>query len=317
MKKINKYKLFNEGRGISDIIKIYTEDIFKKIITHYNEDDIILDLDFDKSFILKNVFIDYKLSDRNYGLFDPTHTSFVDDILYNVIITIELSIFSSVKLKEIITHELTHILEYYKIKLKEIKLNLDITVGEPNYKKEPRYVAVRKSISAINFDNEWNSFKTLIYLSLDTEYNSRIAQLYQFLIDLKSKDIDYLLNQLLKSETYKCYTYLNEFNPELFLIKLRMQIGETALISEINRLNEELIKNNVNELNGYKFIKKVSIDNIEIYLNNWKKLFKNKNEKYLEKIHIIINEVISDVKDTMKEKYDIQLDESYLRRLNE
>jgi hypothetical protein len=311
MKKIKEYILFIEGKGISDTIKIYTDIIFNEIINNSNKNgDIILDLNVDKNFSLKNHFIDYKLSNNNYGLFNPTYATFFDNKLYDVIIIIELSNFNSIKLKEIITHELTHVLEYYKIKLKEITLNLNITIG-----KLPKYIAVRKSISSIKFDNGWNSFKTLIYLALDTEFNSRISQLYQFLIDLKSKDKNYLLNKFLQSETYKCYTYLEEFNPELFLIKLKMQIGENALISEINRLNKELIENNVNKLDGYKFIKIVNLDNIEIYLNNWKKLFENKNKKYLKKMHIIINEVISDVKDPMKERINIQLDESYLSKI--
>jgi len=313
---INNYdEYILENRGISNIIKQYTDIIFieiKKNIEDNISDEIILDLDAQNDFILKNMLIDYKLSNRNYGLFDSSHIIFKDDILYNVIIRIEIdqNKFNDVKIKEIITHELTHILEYFRIKQNDVKLNLNINV-------DPNYISVRKSINYINFDNEWNSFKTLIYLSLDTEYNARIAQLYQFLIDFNSKDSDFLMNKFLNSETYKCYSYLDEFNAELFLIKLKMNIGENTLISEINRLNQELINSGVNKLNGYKFIKIVDIDNVEAYLNNWKNLFKNKNKKHIKKINLIIKEVISDVKDNKKWCDNFEIDESYKNRLLE
>jgi hypothetical protein len=197
-------------------------------------------------------------------------------------------------------------MEYYKIKLNEIKLNFDIVVS-----KDPKYISVRKSINNINFDNDWNILKSLIYLSLDTEYNSRVSQLYQFLIDLKSKDKEYLLSNLLTNETYKSYNYLNEFNPENFLIRLKLTIGEKAIIEEINKLNEELIRNNVNQLSGYEFIKIVDLNNIKNYLESWNKLFKQKNRKHLEKINKIIDEVILDVKDPMKERIEIKLDKYF------
>lgn len=311
---INNYtEYILENRGISNIIKQYTNIIFSEIEKSTNDntlDEIILNLDTQKDFILKNILIDYKLSNRNHGLFDTAHMVFNDNILYNVIIRIEINEnnFSNVKIKEIITHELTHMLEYYRIKQNEVKLKLDINV-------DPKYISVRKSINNIKFDNEWNSFKTLIYLSLDTEYNARIAQLFQFLIDFNSKDRDFLNNQLLNSETYKYYNYLDEFNTQLFLIKLKLKIGENVLISEINRLNQELIDSGVNSLDGYKFIKIVTIDNIIDYLNSWDKLFKIKNKKHIEKINLIISEVISDVKDNKKWNDDFEIDESYINRL--
>jgi len=192
------------------------------------------------------------------------------------------------------------------MELNEIKLNFDIVIS-----KDPKYISVRKSINNINFDNDWNILKSLIYLSLDTEYNSRVSQLYQFLIDLKSKDREYLLNNLLTSETYKSYNHLNEFNPENFLIRLKLTIGEKAIVEEINRLNEELIRNNVNLLSGYEFIKIVDLNNIKNYLESWNKLFKQKNRKHLEKINKIIDEVILDVKDPMKERIEIKLDKYF------
>jgi hypothetical protein len=304
---IYKYQYFiNEGRGISNIIKKYTTIIYESLKCN-DDNDIILDFD-DESLQLKNVFINYVLSDRNFGLFDPRYAIFKDGYLYNIIINLEINKndFNSTKLKEIITHELTHCMEYYKIKLNEIKFNFDIVVSN-----ESKYISVRKSINSINFDNDWNILKSLIYLSLDTEYNSRISQLYQFLIDLKSKDREFLLSKLLNSETYKSYNYLNEFNPENFLIRLKLLIGENATIGEINRLNDELIRNNVNKLKGYEFIKIVDINNIKNYLENWNKLFKQKNKKHLEKIDKIIDEVISDVKDPMKERTEIKLDKYF------
>jgi hypothetical protein len=202
-------------------------------------------------------------------------------------------------LKEKLAHELNHTLEYYNLRKNETKLKFNI---------EPKYKIVQTSILNISFDNIWDEFKSLIYLSLDSEYNSRISQLYEYLKDLNSLDKDYLLRKLLESEPYKQYEKLNNFNPELFLLKSEKMISLTTTIFELNRLNKEFIENGVNDLDGYKFIKNVDENNILTYLKKWEKVFKTKNKKHLGKLNRMVDKVIEDLRKPISERYYTRLD---------
>lgn len=309
MKKF--YQFINE-KCISDVVVLYTNIIFEKLKFNINNninDDIILELN-DIKLPLFNLFLDYKLSDRNYGLFDNLYVDFKDNKLFNVIIKIEINKedVNDIKIKEIITHELNHIVEYYEIKKRDIELNVKIETT-------PKYISVRKSISNINFDNELNYFKSLIYLSLDTEYNARIAQLHSFLKSFQTKDEKELFLKLKNSETYNCYNHLNSFDPNNFLKNIYVKIGETATINEINKLNKKFLENKLNNLKGYTFIEIVDKETIFKYFNNWRKIFKYKNKKHNLKIKNVIQKTINEKYDTLSinsEPFELYLPEKYL-----
>lgn len=184
--------------------------------------------------------------------------------------------------------------------INETKLKIKI-INEPIFK------SVQTSILNVNFNNVWDDFKYLIYLSLDSEYNSRISQLYNYLEQFNTTNKEILMNKLLNSDIYSSYKKLDNFNPELFLIKSNLLIGKKATIVELNKLNESFLNEKVNELNGYKFIKLINEENILNYLKKWGKLFKVKNKKHLDKISILVDKVIEDLKKPLKERFNYQL----------
>jgi hypothetical protein len=294
MKRLKKFSHYiNEGRGIPNIIKNYTDIIFDYIqfdINNNINDDLIIDLE-NNDLYLKNLFINYKISDRYYGLFNPVYTQFENNILTNVEIVLEIdkNDNNSNKIKEIITHELTHVYEYYNISKTNNKLNIKVN---------PKYLAVRKSINNTYYNNNmYNFFKYLIYCSLDTEYNARISQLYQFIKKCNSLDKEAIYNKIMESDTYKTYLLLDDFNSEFFVSELIKKIGLKASIYLINQLNNNFIENNVNKLNGYNFIKIIpeNLISFNTYMLKWEKIFKQKNKKHRKKISKIIDEVINDL----------------------
>jgi hypothetical protein len=295
---ITEFDNFILEKCISDVIIKYTDIIYYEILEHIKNkinDDLIFNLD-NANLPLMNLFIDYKLTNKNYGLFDTTNIFIKDNILYNVRIDLQIdNNFNTIKIKEIITHELNHILEYYKIKSKNLLLKIDI-------ERNPNYISVRKSINSVNFnENELNYFKYLIYLSLDTEYNARIAQLFQYLSAFNTKDKNELLQKLDDSETFKVYNYLSTFNPNKIINDLYNKIGKEATINELNKLNTEFLNNGLCKLNGYKFIKIINETNILEYLNKWEKLFKIKNTKHKEKMNAVIDKIIKEGYETFKD----------------
>ena len=201
--------------------------------------------------------------------------------------------------------------------MNSVELKVYVNTDDLTNKKIPRYIAVRKSINAINFDNDLNVLKSLIYLSLDTEYNARIAQLFIFLRNLNSDDKDFMYINLINSDTYEKYNHLETFNSINFLNHIINMIGVEATIFEINKLNKQLIDDGVNKLKSYRFIKIVNESELKLYLFSWEKVFKQKNKKHLLKMKSMIDEVIKDRKHGDKsdwiaeDNFDIKFDKRF------
>lgn len=283
--------MINESYGIPNIIKSYVETIFNSIKNWDGQNDIILDF-LDNKLKLKNLFIDVNIFNNN-SIFDPSYVTYEDDGLLNVRLVIGIKNLNlyPIKIKELINHELNHVYEFYKIfqnKIKEL----------PQHIINPSYTSISKSLKELGND-ALNELKKIIYYSLDTEYNARISQLYQYIKQLRidypdyKYDKDFLFNKIKDSITYLFLNELESFNPITYTNELIDKLGVNAAIKSINDFNMMFVNNNVDD-KGYSMFKKKINNNSDLYdyFILWKNRTKRKNEKHLSKIKSMIKGVL-------------------------
>ena len=282
---MKKYLNFiNEGNGISNIIKTYSDIIYTNFLD-YEDKIIFLDLK-DILFPLYNIKLTINFEKRLdcYAKFDPINYTFSNNILKNINLYFFVTIGTDdYIIKSKISHELTHVLEFYNL----IKNQRDL----------PTHVNLQKIITNFNkIETPLNDFTYFIYLSLDNELNARVSEAYHFLMKFNSIDKNILLEKIKECESWKKYEELDSFNAEKFYNYMLEKISEPALIVLINHLNEQIIKNNYN----LDFID----SNLPLidYFKKWENIFKNKCIKNKKKLLSIINEVIKD-QGNMNEKY--------------
>lgn len=259
-------KNINEGRGISEINKKVTENIFELFIKNgYGE-------------------IPYKFYDKDILIKFEENTNY-NSYFYknNRIFILYFSIpkqYNTSKVKEIITHELNHFIEIYNIEKKGFKY--------------PKYNNIKKALIKFNPTSiPLSSFKHLIYKTLDNEINAKISQTYTYLKNFNSLDENILKNKL--DEYYIRKEYLDILS--LDIKKIISDLSNNT--QELYLLNNYFIDENVQDF--FPFILK--IDDIDVYINNWMKIIKNNAKKLIKKQDNIIKEVIEDL--NYSTKYDI------------
>lgn len=248
--------MINEGRGISELNKEETENLFN-----------IFKRDGYQTFSYQilNKIVETSFLEGNY-----------DSKLYKKLGKYYLLItcpknYNELKLKTIITHELTHFIEISKIEDKRFRY--------PNYNK------IKKSLIEFKPDSkQLEFFKHLIYKTLDNEVNANVSQTYTYLRSFDSSDENYLKSKLDEYEVRKEYQDLLNFNISKFKSDLKL--------NKINfiKFNEILIKNGVGD-----FLDFINEGNIDRYIDNWFKIIKSNIKKLLNKQDNIIREVIEDI----------------------
>lgn len=282
-----KYLKTFEGRCISNIIKEYTELIF----SYYNGEDNKIQLDLDYIDLpLMDLRIVFTISDKYYGYYDPTYSNLEDNKLFNIIIYIEIDKNNIInhKIKGIITHELTHIKEYYEIFKRMSELNIKIT---------PTYIKIKNIVNDID-DINFKNFLYLIYLSYDTEMNARISQVYHYLYDFNIKDKNILFDKLKEHENWKYLILLNDFNHVQFVDEYVNKIGIEGLLRITNELIDKFLDKELNK--DTKLLKFIgthvnNIDDLYLFYKKWSEYFKIKSDKHLRKFKSLIDEVIEDL----------------------
>ena len=276
------YEYLNEGKGISNFIKKLSTTIVGNIFKDIKVFDIEIDIPELK--LINKISIEVNNINRDY------HSAFLvkkntdDDILNNLLITFDLPFIEDVDhyyLIEIVTHELTHLYEFYNI----VK----------NNKKLPLYNNIKKSlIQTIKQDNFdiFSYFRNIVYLTLDNELNARVSQTYQLLKFKNIKDKIQLFNILKTTHIWKKYKEIDNFNSKSYTSDLIEILGVNLTCILINDFNNELKNNFIN----FSFITNVSNENEIIeYFNNWNKRFKYKLKKHILKLNKVIDEVITDL----------------------
>ena len=248
--------MIDEGRGISELNKEETENLFN-----------VFKKDGYKTFDhqILNRIVEITFSEENY------YSKFYKKLgQYYLLISCPKN-YDELKLKTIITHELNHFIEVSKIEDKKYRY--------PNYNK------IKKSL--IDFDpksKQLQFFKHIIYKTLDNEVNANVSQTYTYLRSFNSDNDDYLRSKLEEYEIRKEYQNLLNFNISKFKSDIKLNN------IDFREFNEILIKNGVDD-----FLDFIYERNIDRYIDNWFKIIKSNIKKLLKKQDNIIKEVIEDI----------------------
>jgi hypothetical protein len=283
---ITNYSYFLlESKGINDTVIKYSNIVFY----------IYKNLKFNKT-VQQFTDQDFKLKDVKISFIDSGNSKFFadknlkidkDDYIqgFNFIFSIKTDIENEIKSD--IIHEFTHAYEFYKL-FKALK-------------PIPFYNIIKSSLLSSGLDSEhpFVAFTHYMYLTLDNELNARVAQVYPFLVSLNTDDYKILLEELEKTNVYKKYVEISNFDVDYMYNYLIKKLEIENVCELVNKLNGQVIfqadKNKNVLLKSYDFLKiKIDKENLQHYFNNWKKLFKNKSEKHKEKLVGIIDKVIID-----------------------
>ena len=241
--------MIDEGRGISELNKEETENLFN-----------VFKKDGYKTFDhqILNRIVEITFSEENYD------SKFYKKLgKYYLLISCPKN-YDELKLKTIITHELNHFIEVSKIEDKKYRY--------PNYNK------IKKSL--IDFDpksKQLQFFKHIIYKTLDNEVNANVSQTYTYLRSFNSDNDDYLRSKLEEYEIRKEYQNLLNFNISKFKSDIKLNN------IDFREFNEILIKNGVDD-----FLDFIYERNIDRYIDNWFKIIKSNIKKLLKKQDNII-----------------------------
>jgi hypothetical protein len=284
------YGYINESRGVSEFIKklstIISGSIFKEYqkITDNSMPDFDLDIDINIEEIskIKKINIVIKSLKGNY------HSKFYtagSDLLDDLVLEFDLPIKSKLDyfyLGELITHELTHLYEYYNIVV--------------NQREFPLYSKIKKTLIRTIKQDEFDVFsyfRNLVYLTIDNELNARVAQTYQLLKYQNIDDKEQLFNILKTKHIWKKYKEIDNFNARKYTNDLIEILGLDFTKILINNFNTELKNNSIQ----FSFVKTVNTESDVLkYFSDWNKRFKYKLKKHLHKLNKVIDEVIDDKK---------------------
>lgn len=251
--------MINEGKGISDVIK---DDVYK-----------IYQLFLDNSFST-NI---YKFGKENLGFRDLTikfnhinnyYSNIQIDKLNNITVNIGIPTNGKEKrIKENITHELTHVMEI---------------LGIGNDKEYPKYNRIKISLREFKdypMSKAMEFITDIFYKTLDNEVNANVAQTYVYVKSDGRCSKEQALIRLKEWETYKVYDSIKNIKLEILEDKLTKE--------EVDEFNSILIKNDV---------KTISSDEIIIWLNYWFKTFRRKADIFIKNSERILEEIEEDWK---------------------
>jgi len=244
--------MLNEGKGISDVIKI-------DAITIWN-------LFLSKSYSTHRLSIGYdKIGYKEYNIEFVERNNYYSNLnidrFRNCKITIGIPLnCKDVRVKEAISHELTHLIEIVGL----------------NKKDYPKYWNIKKSL--MNFTPKSEECKDLvhfIYKTLDNEINANVAQTYIYLENFNYMNKDDYLVKLKEYSEWIEYNNILKINKEIIKLKVNL--------NEIEELNNILLENNV---------KTIKVFNIDGWFNFWFNIFTEKSKLYLKKAERIVDEVL-------------------------
>lgn len=249
--------MLNEGRGISDINKIETENIFNIFKNNGFST-------FDHQILNKNINVTFEI-----GNYDSKFYKKQGD--YYILITCPYT-YIDLKVKTIITHELNHFIEISKIDDKKYTY--------------PNYNNIKKSLLEFNANNKQMLFFThLIYKILDNEINANVSQTYTYLRSFNTNDEKELKRKLEEYDVRIEYKKLLDFDIQ----KFKNDIKNNNI--SFDKFNNILLKNNVGKF--MDFVKNKKDD--DKYIDSWFKIIKSNIHKLLNKQEELIKEIIEDI----------------------
>ena len=237
---------------------------------------------------LRIVFTETKILHGDYEL---NNSFFENEKLHNIQIEINYNKKDKDIIVGLISHELNHINEYYKIHLKMLRTNVKI---------KPTWIDIQLAFKDLNISKEHNyySFIYLLYLSLDTEMNARISQVYDYLLSFNILDESILFDKLKKHKNWAFVELLRNFDYKKFVDINLNNIGLSGLLTITNDLIFKFKNKDLNKRT--KLLKFISDDvhNVqELYsfYENFSEYFSIKTIKHIEHFKYLIKEVIEDL----------------------
>ena len=275
--------MINEGKGISNIVK--------------DEVDNIWNLFQQNSYSTHNLTIGYdKIGFKEYELKFIERNNYYSNLnvdkFRNCFITIGIPPNGKEKrVKEVISHELTHLIEIIGL----------------NKKDYPRYWDIKKSLMEFKPKTKAGELiSQCIYKTLDNEINANVDQTYVYLNNFGMMSKSNYLDKL------KEYSEWIEYNN---ILKIdRENIKSKVDTTEIEELNNILIKNGVDTIKSF---------NIDNWFNFWFKIFHRKANVYIKNSQRIIDEVMDKYKhwegySTIPKDYDKIIDYStYIKKFDD
>lgn len=284
---VNNFQEFlNEERSISNTVLDYTN-IIIKIFKNRSFCKEIIDLkNSDLPLYNLNIIFEEDLHWNGKSVYN--NTELIGNKLYNGIIHIFIKDeFNFTEIRNIIAHELTHFLIFYKTFKSARNFNQKIS----------------KSIIKINVTKLPEFFK-LVYLSTDNEINANIHNVYTYLLKICPKNDKIIEENLKETEYFINSENMIEFRATDFLNNQKLNILGIAKI--INEFNLILIKENIEV--KYFNIKINEIDEniakkqLLIYFKIWEKIFNKQGKKFKFKLLKLVGKIYDDK--------DIKLDEN-------
>lgn len=247
--------MINEGRGISNIIK--------------SEVNVLWDLFQENSYSKHHLTIGNDDNFKDYTLEFVKRNNYYSNLKVdkhrNCSITIGIPMNGKEnRVKEVIVHELTHLIEIIGL----------------NKKDYPKYWNIKKSLIKFKpFTKAGDFLKYLIYKTLDNEVNANVAQTYVYLNNFGLMSKSELLNKLKDYSQWIEYNNILEVDKE----KLKLKIDK----KEIEDLNNILLENGVRTIKNF---------DIDIWFKFWFKVFKKNAKVYLKNSQRMIDEILEKYK---------------------
>ena len=248
--------MINEGKGISDIIKEDVNKIWNLFLNSSYSTHI---------YKFGNEKLKHKDIIIKFNYLNNYYSNITIDKFNNIIINIGIPINGKEKkVKENISHELTHVIEILGL----------------NNKEYPKYNKIKISLREFKdyiMSETMEFIIDIFYKTLDNEINANVAQTYIYVKSDGRCSKEEAMKRLKEWETYKLYDNIKN-------IKLSILLSQLKQI-EVDDFNNILIKNGV---------KTVPSLNIENWLNYWFKIFKRKTDIFLKNSERILDEIDKD-----------------------
>jgi len=245
--------MLNEGKGISEIIKEDINKIWELFLNNSYSTHI---------YKFGNDKVGYKELTIKFNHINNYYSSITINKSNNIIINIGIPTNGKEKrVKENISHELTHVIEILGL----------------NGKDYPKYNKIKLSLR--EFENYPKSkpmefITDIFYKTLDNEINANVAQTYIYIKSDGRCSKEESIKKLKEWETYKLYDNIKNIKLKILLLDLKQK--------EVDDFNNILIKNKV---------KTISSINIDIWLNYWFKIFKKKSDIFIKNSERILEEI--------------------------
>ena len=199
---------------------------------------------------------------------------------------ISAEVFSD-QLDDFLTHEMTHIYEFYNRQKTGAQTKGDFLNYITSMEMDKKY------------PKAWKSFLTMIYHTIDFEVNARVAQVGKMAQKLRKqgKSESEILNHIKAQEPWKIYEAWMDFTPGLIVSHIQAMINSDAKAKELGYTVDRIVnsykkriattfdgKNMELKPSEIKFLNQTEKMGAMEFLEYWDKQFKKEAEAYKKRM---------------------------------